>query len=113
MPKKLAMFRYPSLYDPMRDVRRNKELVSVELLGDTHAVKKRWGLVFYGVNSKLLAYYRLGSKESTSSSTLNSLGNFISEHRIPRMIITDSNGVLGAGKKWKHYLGGKKSPLSI
>ena len=107
------MVRYPSLYDTMRGVRRNKETVSVELLEDTHAVKKSWGLVSYGVNSKLLYYCRLGSKESTSSSTLDSLGNFISEHRIPRMIITDRNGVLGAGKKWKQYLGEKKSPLSI
>ena len=54
IPKKLAMVRYPSLYDTMRGVCRNKETFSVELLEDTHAVKKSSGLVSYGVNSKLL-----------------------------------------------------------
>ena len=113
IPKKLAMVRYPSLYDTMRGVRRNKETFSVGLLEDTHAVKNSWGLVSYGVNSKLLYYCRLGSKESTSSSTLDSLGNFISEHRIPRMIIPDNNGVLGAEKKLKRYLRKKITPFRI
>ena len=77
----------------------------MDLLENTHAGKKRWGLVFYGVKSKLIAYYKLGSKDPTSRSTLDDLGNFIAEHGIPIIIITDSDGVLGAGKKWKHYLG--------
>ena len=64
-----------------------------------------WGLVFYSVKSKLIAYYRLDSKEPTASSTLDNLGNFIAEHRVPRIIITDINRVLGEGNKWKHYLG--------
>ena len=72
-----------------------------------------WDLVFCGVKSKILAYYRLGWKEPTSSLTLYALGNFISEHRIPIMIITDIDGVLGAGKKWKHYLGRMFVPLLL
>ena len=72
---------------------------------DTYAGKKRWGLVFYGVKYKLLAYYRLGSKNLTAASTLDALSQFISEHGVSRMIITDINGVLDAGKKWKRFLG--------
>ena len=37
-------------------------IFSVDLLENTHAGKKRLGLVFYGVKYKILAYYRLGSK---------------------------------------------------
>ena len=99
MPKKLAVFRFPRLSDPMRGIHRNKETFSVDLLENTHAGKKRWGLVFYGLKSKLLAYYRLGSKDPNSALTLDALGNLIAEHGIPRMIITESDGVLGAGKK--------------
>ena len=89
------MFRFPSLSDTMRGIHRNKEIFPVDLLENTHAGKKRWGLVFYGIMSKLLAYYILGSKDPTAFSTLDSLVNFISEHGIPRMISTDSDGVLG------------------
>ena len=77
----------------------------MDLLENTYAGKKRWGLVFfYGMKSKLLSYYKLGSKDITSSSTLYALGQFIAEHRILRMIITYRDGVLVAGKKWKHFL---------
>ena len=41
----------------------------------------------------------------------DALCNFIAEHRIPRMIITDSDGVLGEGKKCKHYLRQIFTPL--
>ena len=57
------------------------------------------------MNSKLLAYYRLRSKYPTVASTLDALNQFIAEHRILIMIITDSDRVLGAEKKWKHFLG--------
>ena len=73
----------------------------------------RWGIVFYGLKSKLLAYYRLGSKDPTGSSTLDALGKFIAEHGIPRKIITDCDGRLGAGKVWKNYLGRLFVPLSL
>ena len=56
MRKKLAVFRFPSLSDPMRGICRNKETFFVDLLENNHAAKKRWGLVFYGVKSKLIAY---------------------------------------------------------
>ena len=98
MPKKLVVVRFPSLFDSVCGIRHNKGKKSADLLENTHAGKKRWGLVFYGVKSDLLAYCRLCSKEPTASSTLDALGNFIAEHRIPRKIIMDSNGVLGAGK---------------
>ena len=91
--------------DPMRGLRRNKENNSVDLLDNTHVDKKRWGLVFYGVKSNIISYYRRGLKDLTASLTLNALGNFIAEHGIPRMIIMDSDGLLSSGKKWKHYLG--------
>ena len=75
--------------------------------------KKRWVLVFYDVKSKLLAYYRLGYKDPTSASDLDALGNFIGENGIPRMIITDSYGVFGAAKKWKHFLCQMFTPLRL
>ena len=113
MTKKSSVVRLPILYDHMRGIRRNKETFSVDLLDNTHAGKKRWGLLFYGVKSKLLAYYRLGSKDPTASSTLDAQGNFIAEHRIPRMIFMDSDWVLGAGKKCKHYLREMFTPLRL
>ena len=73
IPKKSAMVILPSLSDPMRGILRNKETFSVDLLENTHTGKKRWGLVLYGVKSKLLDYYRLGYKDPTSASTLDAL----------------------------------------
>ena len=113
MPTKSDVVIFPSLSDPMHGICRNKETFSVDLLENTHAGKNRLGLVFYGVKSKLLAYYRLGSKDPTARSTLDDLGNFIAEHGIPIMIIMDSDGVIGAGKKRKHYLGKIFTPLRI
>ena len=113
MPKKLVVVRFPSLSDPMRGIRCNKENFPVDILENTHAGKKHWGLLFYGIKYKLLAYYILGSKDPTAFSTLDSLVNFIAEHGIPRMIVTDSDGFIGAGKKWKHYLGKIFTPLKI
>ena len=43
-----------------------------------HARKTSWGLVFYGVKSKIIAYYRLGPKDPTSCSTLYALVQLIS-----------------------------------
>ena len=73
MPKKSVVVRFTSLYDPMRGICRNKETFSLDLLDNTHAGKKRWGLVFYGVKSKLLAYHRLGPKDPTTRSALDAL----------------------------------------
>ena len=105
LPKNFAMARFTILSGPMCGICRNEETSSVDLLKNTHAGKKRWGLVFYGIKSKILAYYRLGSKDPTAPSTLDSIDNFIAEHGIPIMIITDSDGVLGAGKKWNTISG--------
>ena len=41
-------------------IRKTFPLIFLE---DIHAGKNRWDLVFYGVKSKLLVYYRLGSKD--------------------------------------------------
>ena len=98
IPKKSAVEIFTGLSDPLRGIIRNKETLSVDLLEDTHAGKKRWGLVFHGVKYKLLAYYRLGSKNPTAASTLDALTQFISENGIPGKIITDSDWRLGAGK---------------
>ena len=68
----------------------------MRLLENTHAGKKRRGLIFYGIKSKLLAYYRLRLKEPTASLILDSLGNFIADHGIPKMIITNIGKVLGS-----------------
>ena len=65
MPKKSAVVRFPSLSDPMCSISCNKDTFSVDLLENTHAGKNRWGLVFYIVKSKLLAYYRPRPKMST------------------------------------------------
>ena len=113
MPKKSAVERFPTMSDSLRSVRRNKETFSVDVVVDTHTRMTRWGIVFYGLKSKLLAYYRLGSKDPTGSLTLDALGKFIDEHGIPRKIITDCDGRLGAGKVWKNYLGRLFIPLSL
>ena len=39
MPKKLAVVIFPSLSDPMRVIRRNRETFSVELVENTHVGK--------------------------------------------------------------------------
>ena len=104
MPKKSAVGRFPAMSDSLRSVRRNKETFSVDVVLDKHA-RLRWGIVFYGLKSKLLDYYRLGSMDPTGSSTLDSLGKFIADHGIPKKIITDSDGRLGAGKAWQNVLG--------
>ena len=61
--------------------------------------------MFYGLKSKLLAYYRLGSKDPTGILTLYALSKFIAKHGIPEKIITDCDGRLGAGKVCKIILG--------
>ena len=58
----------------------------MDLLLDTRA-GSRWGIVFFGLKSKLLAYYRLGTKEPTGTSTLDALRRFIDWHGIPKKII--------------------------
>ena len=60
-----------------------------------------------------MAYYHLGSKDTTGSLTLDDLGKLISEHGIPSKIITDCDGRLGVGKVWKNYLGRLFVPLSL
>ena len=85
----------------------------MDAVENTHSSKKRRGIVFYGVKSKLLDYYCLGSKDPTGSSTLNDLGRFIYEHGIPRMIVTDHDRKLGAGKKWKQFIGKLFVPLNL
>ena len=113
MPKKLAVDRFPAMSDSLRSIRKNKDNFSVYVVVDTHARKTRWGIVFYGLKSKLLAYYCIGSKDPTGSSTLDALGKFIVEHGIPIKIITDCDGRLGAGKVWKNDLGRLFVPLSL
>ena len=71
------------------------------------------GIVFYGVKSNLLAYYRLESKNPTGTLNLDALGKFIAKYGIPGKIITDSHGKLGAGKVWKNYLRRLFVPLSF
>ena len=70
MPTKSDVVIFPSLSDPMCAIFCNKETFSVDLLENIHAGKNRLGLVFYGIKSKLLYYYRLGLKYPTVHSTL-------------------------------------------
>ena len=105
MPKMSAVEIFPAMADSLRGICRNKETFSVDVVENTYAGKEGWGIVFYRVKSKLLAYYRLGSKDPTGASNLDALGKFIAEHGIPRKIIMDHDGKVGAGKKWKDYLG--------
>lgn len=58
-PNKLAVVSYLSLPDPMRSIRRNKKTFLVDLVVFTHTRKKRWGMVFYGVKTKIIDYHRL------------------------------------------------------
>ena len=105
MPKKSEVERFPAMTDSLRSIRRNKETFSLDLLLDTRA-GSRWGIVFFGLKSKLLAYYRLGLKEPTGTSTLDALRRFIAWHGIPKKILMDSDKRLGVGKAWKSFLGG-------
>ena len=104
MPKKYVVVKFTSLPDPMCGIRCNKKTFSVDVTEDTYAGGKRWVLVFYGLNSKLLDYYRLGLKNHTASLTLDSLGQFNSEHGVPRKLVKGSHSILGAGNKWKQVL---------
>ena len=104
---------FPSLTDPIIGIHRNRETFSLDVTEDTHTRKNCWGLIFCGVNSMLFAYYRLGSKYPTASSTLDALGQLITEHGIPRNINMDSYGILGAEKKWKQVLGRTFIPLFL
>ena len=79
----------------------------------TQSGEKYWGLVFYGLKSKLLAYYILGSKQPTNTSTLYALGQLIHKHGIPRQLVTERYSVLGAGKQWKQVPGQKITPLLL
>ena len=56
---KSALVTFPSLLDTLRGIHRNKEIYLVDVMEFNHAGKKCRGLVFYGVKSQLLAYYRL------------------------------------------------------
>ena len=113
MPKKSAVEIFTAMADSLRSVLRNKETFPVDVVENTYAGKKRWGIVFYGVKSKRLAYYSLGYKEPIGALTLDALGTFISEHGIPRKIITDHDGKLDAGKKWKDFIGRLFVPLCL
>ena len=59
----------------------------------------------YFTKDRFQILYRIGSKDPTGASKLDALGKFIAEHGIPRKIIMDHDGKVGAGKKWKDYLG--------
>ena len=74
MPNKAAVVRFHSLPDTIDGICRNKQNFLVDITDFTHAGEKRWGLVFYGVKSKLLAYYRLGSEDPIATLTLYALG---------------------------------------
>ena len=60
MPKNLYLQRFPSLPDPMRGIQRNKELFYEDVVEFTRSGRKCWGLIFYRVKTKIMAYYRLG-----------------------------------------------------
>ena len=52
-------------------------------------------------------------KDPTASSTLYTLSKFIAEHGIPSLLITDSGGILGVGKKWKQVIERTLIPLHL
>ena len=112
MPKKSAVEIFSAMTDSLRSIRQNKETFSVGVVLDTHA-GSRWGIVFFCLKSKQLPYYRLGLKEPTGSSTLDALRKFMAWHDIPKKIIMDSDGRLGAGRVWKNFLGGLFVPLIL
>ena len=56
MPKNYVVVRFHILPYPIHSIRHNKKIFSGGVTKDTHAGKKRWGVVFYGVKFKLLAY---------------------------------------------------------
>ena len=68
-------------------------------------------MVFYGAKTKLMVYFRLGDKDTTYHSTLDTLGQFIDEYGIPRKIIINSHSILGAGSLWKRVFGQTFTPL--
>ena len=65
--KKSDIVRFTILPDKMRGISYNKETFSADVTEFTHSGKTRWGLVFYGVKSKLIAYHTFVLKEPTSS----------------------------------------------
>ena len=93
------MVRFNSLPYPMSGICCNRETFLVDIMGFTHAGKTRWGLIFYGIKSKLLDCYILILKDPTANANLYALGQSISEDGIPRQLVIYIHIKLGAGKK--------------
>ena len=70
-----------------------------------HNGGSRWVLVLYGLNKKLMAYYRIWFKDPITHSTLYVIYQFITNHGIPRHFIMNSHSVLGKGTLWKKVIG--------
>ena len=66
IPKKLEVIRFTSLPDTMHGIRCNKEMFLEDVMEHSHSGEKRWGLVFYGIKTKLMENYRLCSKDPTA-----------------------------------------------
>ena len=113
MHKKLDVLKFPIITYPMRSIWRNRETFLADAVEFNHAGEKCWGLVLYGVKTKLINYYRLGSKEHTTQSILDKLGQLIIKHRIYRQLVPYSHIVLGARNLWKRFLGLKCTPLFL
>ena len=113
MQEKSYVVRFPSLPDPMRGIRHNKNFFKVDVTEFTHDGKKRWGLVFYGANYRLLAYYMLGLKYPTATPTLDTLGQLISEKGIHRQLIKDRNSIFCIDKQCRQVLGRTFTPLFL
>ena len=61
----------------------------------------------------LMAYYRLGFNDPTAHSILDTLGQFITNYRVTRHLITYIHSVFGAGNLWKRFPRRTLTPLFL
>ena len=99
IPKNYFKERFQALGVPYRQVRRNCEMFSVDIVPTLYRGRTRNLLVFSGLGSKFSAVYDLGSAKSASA-TNSALLQFITNHGIPAEIITDGDQAENFSQKW-------------
>ena len=86
-PKNYFLERFEALGAQYRQVRRNNETFSADILPFIYRRKTKYLMLWSGLGSKCSAVYNFPSK--CAESTLDILQQFIREHGIPASIITD------------------------
>ena len=98
MPKNYYQERFSALGAPYRQIRRNNEAFSADVVPNIYRGKTMNLLVFSGLGAKYSALYDLGHTKA-SKATHSALHQFISDHGIPAILITDGDQSENFSKK--------------